>query len=277
MKKRWMGILCAVLLMLAVCCLAAADSATAPEIEIPQIQAGQDTAFTVSYPADSFSYLYFQIHPRGSETSYTNDCYNPLSGETSYAFTVQGYILQPGEYTAVVEYWDSIDQEKKTRSQDFTVAEGGQPEAPAVIASSTALYHGSPTRFTLSNTSNYYGNIYYRYAAKGSDWDYRYYSNSWASGNSFNVELYGNTETTGTFDYQICFCWSQNGIYSPWTDPMDITYTYRGDLPDPEITVASGKTVGQDIPFSFVCEHAETFSATLYRVKEDSSEWIDSL
>ncbi len=276
MKKRWLGILCLLLLTL---CLAWNVQAEDAEVEvlIPQIQAGQNATFTFSYEENTINSITAQLYVKGSEQNVLKTMYFFSPTGTSQERTIDGYLLQAGEYTLTAEWREKATGAVKTLSRDFTVAEGNQPAKPVVNMPVTALYQGEWVECFFVSPRSYYGSLVYQTVAEGTAWEKAVSSTDYCDNGNFRMTLYGSFDEPGTIDYQIRFCYQEGGIYSAWSDPTDITLTYCGSLAEPEITIASGKTIGQDIPFSFVCDHAEGFSASLSQVTDGYDRYIDSL
>ena len=155
MRKKLLGVLCILLLVLCVYPGAMAED-EAIIISIPTIQAGQDTEFTFSFAEGTIYEFHYNLYEQGSDNTLASGYFYPSSGSTSVTSTVNGYCLQPGDYSLVVQYTATDFNEMGPLQEDFTVSEGGQPVKPVLSMASTALYYGQSQRCSFTNVNNYY-------------------------------------------------------------------------------------------------------------------------
>lgn len=267
--------MCLFLLVLCVCVCAAAE-AEGVDVEIPAVQAGQETSFVFTYEEGSISSINYGLYEKDTEYALAADYIN-VEGTDTYQINIDGLLLQPGEYEFRIRYYPADSSGEKTTVKSFTIAEGGQPAKPAASLDTTDVLYSSDVKVSLASTGYVSQEVAYQYTTRDAGWAYVGTNQVWAYNNEFSFALYNQPAEAGAYDYQIRFSIRQDGIWSPWSDPVDFSYIYYGRLAEPVITVASGKNIGEDIPFSFVCDHAEAYIANLYRVTDTGDDWITNL
>lgn len=221
------------------------------------IQAGSDFRITIDPVENATSYEYWLYKPDG------NTSWDTFSSPRAKELFYYGYDSEPGEYRIKV-LAHSYDYATSTSEKTFFIT-GERPDSPAVSVDKEAVRVNEYCTFTIDTPNA----ERIRYSI------YNY------SSNYINV-LEDETQWTTYFyssgSYECRFAVKRNGIWSAWSEPIEITVTTNPspEPPEaPEISVLEPVGNGRDLIIAL----SAVENATSYHIsvgKTDDTLSVDS-
>lgn len=218
------------------------------------IQAGSDFRITIDPVENATSYEYRLYKPDG------NTSWDTFSSPSAKELFYLGYEIEPGEYR--IKVWAySNDYATSTSEKTFSIT-GEKPDAPAVSVDKETIGIEEYCTFTI-DTSN-------------TEWlRYSIYNSSSEYINVLEDETQWTTHFYSSGSYECRFTVKRNGIWSAWSEPVEITVTRNPSPEAPEISVLEPVGTGRD----FVIALSAVENATSYHIsvwKTDDTLSVDS-
>ena len=190
------------------------------------IQAGSDFRIAIDPVENATSYEYELYKPDG------NTSWDSFSSSSAKELFYYGYEIEPGEYR--IKVWAySNDYATSISEKTFSIT-GERPDAPTVSVDKETARVNEYCTFTI-DTSN-------AERLRYSIYDY--------SSNYIYV-LEDETQWTTYFyssgSYECRFAVKRNGIWSAWSEPIEITVTTNPSPEAPEISVLEPIGTGRDL------------------------------